>query len=71
MDLARVKYHSSKIIPGHGLEFCVGQEPFPVSNLDAAILPVTLRDFKSKDMDFTMPAGLGNTEQSWAHEEYR
>lgn len=67
MALAWANYHSSKIISGHGLEISMGQEPFPVSNLDIAMLPVTLRDFKSKDVGFTMPVGLGTTERSRAH----
>lgn len=49
----------------------MGQEPFPVSNLDIAIyIP---RDFESEDVGFTMPAGLGSKEPSWSHErdEYR
>lgn len=69
MALALAYYHSSKIISGHGLEISMDQEPFPVSNLDIAMLPVTLRDFKSKDVGFTMPVGLGTTERSWAHEK--
>jgi len=74
MALASANYHSSKIISGHGLEISMGQEPLLVSNLDIAMLPVTLRDlFKSKDMGFTMPAGLGTTERSRAHvkDKYR
>lgn len=73
MALAWANYHSSKIISGHVLEISMGQEPFPVSNLDIAMPPVTLRDFNSKDMGFTMPVGLGTTEWSLAHvkDKYR
>lgn len=38
----------------------MGQEAFPVSNLDIAIyIP---RDFESEDVVFIMPVGLGSTE---------
>lgn len=73
MALAWESYHSSKIISGYGLERSMGQEPLPVSNFDITMLPDTLRDFKSKEVGFTVSVGLETTEWSWAHVkvEYR